>query len=98
MSKKYEAAHGADGPQNFGEFFPYYLREHAHQCAGRALHYIGTTLVWHSGLRDLYRLHASLSLVDATGRLFFRLGRAFFHRKEQAGHLHLSALVVDRRF
>lgn len=30
---------------SFGEFYPYYLGEHAHPV-NRRLHFVGTTLVW----------------------------------------------------
>ena len=84
MSKKYEAAHGEAGPQNFAEFFPYYLREHAHPTC-RALHYIGTSLVFVIIGYAIYTAEPIyLWLMPLVGYFFAWVGHFFIEKNRPA--------------
>ena len=96
MSNKYEAAHGAEGPQNFTEFFPYYLREHAHPTC-RALHYIGTTLVLGVVAYAVYTgQYGSLWLMPLVGYFFAWVGHFFIEKNKPATFTYpLWSLIGD---
>ena len=96
MSNKYEAAHGAEGPQNFAEFFPYYLREHAHPTC-RALHYIGTTLVFGIVAYAIYTAEpVYLWLMPLVGYFFAWVGHFFIEKNKPATFTYpLWSLIGD---
>ena len=92
MANKYEAQQ----PTDFQSFFPYYLREHAHPLC-RALHYIGTSLVF---VIAAYVIYAGepvyLWLMPVVGYFFAWVGHFFIEKNKPATFTYpLWSLIGD---
>lgn len=84
MPTEAKAAAANDTPTDFKSFFPYYLREHAHPVC-RALHYIGTTLVFAILAYALYSGEAVyLWAMPLVGYFFAWVGHFFIEKNRPA--------------
>lgn len=73
---------------NFAQFYPYYLEEHAN-VACRRLHFVGTSLVIGLVLAAvLYQAWALLLLVPVAGYGFAWAGHFFFEHNKPATFKH----------
>ena len=69
---------------SFGQFYPFYLGEHADRTC-RRLHFVGTTLVIFTAVYALVTLHfAYLLLMPLFGYGFAWVGHFFFEKNKPA--------------
>lgn len=84
--------------RSFGEFYPYYLSEHADPTS-RKLHYLGTTLALALMLWAVFTANWLLLLaVPVAGYLFAWVGHFFFEKNRPATFTYpLWSLMGDFR-